>query len=221
MRSKNVHVTDLTPPCSRQTWYYRKREEPERDDGLIGILFMGNIVHAAVPLTKRNEVPFIADVRNMKPLTNLNEITDVNTYDCVSGTADEILEYKGEICIVDKKTYSSKRGWNPKEPDESYVWQLNIYKLLMYITEGVEAKYGAIFYMDVATRLEKPLIFTMELKPIREIQEYALKKLDQLKMLVPPEKTITWKCKYCPWNPSKGGPCDVTSAEVLEATRKK
>ncbi|KKL16787.1 hypothetical protein LCGC14_2492090, partial [marine sediment metagenome] len=135
--------------------------------------------------------------------------------------ADEIIEYKGETCIVDKKTYSSKRGWNPKEPDESYVWQLNIYKLLMYITEGVEAKYGAIFYMDVATRFEKPLVFPMELKSIPEIQEFVLKRLDELKMLVPPAKTVTWKCKYCPWAPNKGGPCDVTGAEILEATRKK
>ena len=220
-RSKNVHVTDLTSPCSRQAWYYRKLEEPEKDDALVGILYTGTMFHQSIPLSKRNEVPFIADIRNMKALNNLNEITEINTYDCVSGTADEIIDYKNEICIVDKKTYSSKRGWNPKEPDPSYVWQLNIYKLLLFITEGVEAKYGAIFYMDVATRLENPLIYVMELKPLDEIREYVTKKLDELKMLVPPQKTVTWKCKYCPWAPSKNGPCDVTNAEILEATRKK
>lgn len=191
-----VHVSALTQ-CIRKAWYGFHADKPAHltYDSVCNF-FLGHIVHAHTALGGRNEVKLAANIRTMTKIDDPSTIVEFNRYDCVVGTADDILEYEGEVVIADKKTFNGIKK-KPTEPDPSYVTQLNIYKLLLFIKEGVEAKYGCLLYLDKAQSLKNPIPFIFELDPIEKIRADVIKKLDYLKMLIPPDREVTWKCNYC------------------------
>src|SRR5947209_6094662 len=133
---------------------------------------VGTIVHDSITLSKdKNEYKMAGNIREMKPLKP-SDITFFNFLDCISGTADDIIEVNGELVIVDKKTISTVTKssmdryfsgeskvvslWFPKEASSDYIFQLNEYALLYYINHGVIIKKGAIIYLDMATRFREP-----------------------------------------------------------------
>ncbi len=201
-RSKTVHASHITGECVRRPWYdFRETPEPLTYDSICNF-WAGTILHENAPLGGRNEVPLSANIKTMQPIGK-KDINDYNLFDCITGTADDILEFEGDIVIADKKTFStlSQRGMKkppPTEPDKGYVAQLNIYKLLLYICEGVEAKYGTIIYLNKATSFKDPICFTFELQSVDEIRSWVLTKLGKLRQLVEPERVITKYCNYCP-----------------------
>ena len=106
-RSPTVHVSHLTQPCIRRSWYDFHEPPTKPDYSSICNFFAGTILHENAPLSKRNEVPLGANIRTMKPIKS-KEVTDLNKYDCVTGTVDDIIEREGDIVIIDKKTYIIK-----------------------------------------------------------------------------------------------------------------
>ncbi len=201
-RSKTVHASHLTQECDRRPWYDFRNDPEPLSYNTICNFFNGTILHENAVLGKRNEIHLAANIRKMEKIST-KDIGIYNIYDCVTGTADDLLEYEGEIVIADKKTFSTvdSRGTKrppPEKPDQGYVNQLNIYKLLLYVCEGVEAKYGVLLYLDKATSFKDPTAFVFELDPIEKIKERILKKLDHIKQTIPPDRVITKYCNYCP-----------------------
>lgn len=206
-RSKTVHASQLTGECILRTWYeFREKPEPLTAQSIANF-YVGQILHKNASLGKKNEVHYACNIRTMKPIKT-KDINDINLFDCVTGTADDLIEWEGNLIIADKKTWSSlKIDYRTKsysrrdktEPDQNYIHQLNIYKLLIYITEGVEAKKGVLLYLDKATSFKDPLPFVFDLKPIDEIRSWVLDKLDKIRQRVEPQRTITKYCNYCPF----------------------
>jgi len=206
-RSKTVHASSLTGPCILRTWYdFRNDAEPLTAQSIANF-YVGQIVHSNAKLGKKNEVHYGANIRTMTPIKT-KDINQNNLFDCVTGTCDDLIEFEGDMVIADKKTWSSLKinyrdgGSYEKrdklEPDANYIKQLNIYKLLIYICDGVEAKKGVLLYLDKATSFKEPLPFVFDLQPVDEIRTWVVEKLDKIRQLVEPEKTITKYCNYCP-----------------------
>ena len=207
-RSKTVHASHLTGECILRTWYeFREKPEP-LDAKTIANFYVGQILHKNAPLGKKNEVHYACNIRTMKPILT-KDIVETNIFDCVTGTADDLIEFEGNLIIADKKTWSSLKinykaggSYEKREKtvaDQGYMNQLNIYKLLIYITEGVEAKKGVLLYLDKATSFKDPLPFVFDLKPVDEIRTWVLGRLDKLRQQIEPERTITKYCNYCPF----------------------
>ena len=191
-RAPTVHVSHLVGECMRKPWYDFHEEKPPLDYSSICNFFAGTILHENAPLSKRNEVPLGANIRTMKPIKS-EDVNDTNLFDCVTGTVDDIIEFEGDIIITDKKTCKAVK----KEPDESYITQINIYKLLLWINEGIEADYGSIIYLNKVTSFKDPQCFVFKLKSIEAIEKDIIQKLDQLKCKDPPERVTSWKCNWC------------------------
>jgi len=206
-RSKTVHASNLTGDCMRRTWYdFRETPEPLSVES-VSNFYVGQIVHTNASLSKKNEIHYSANIRTMSPIPS-KDINDINLFDCVTGTADDLIEWEGNLVIADKKTWSSLRINHRKggtyekrektEPDPNYMIQLNIYKLLIYICDGLEAKKGVLLYLDKATSFKDPLPFVFDLKPIDEIRTIVLDKLNLIRQRVEPDRVITKYCNYCP-----------------------
>lgn len=215
-RSRTVHASHITGACMRKSWYeFREKPEPLSAESIANF-YVGQLLHRETPLARKNEIKYSANIRTMKPI-DVKDINDYNLFDCVTGTADDLIEWEGDLVIADKKTWSSLKinyrngGTYEKkeltEPDESYVNQLNIYKLLNYICDGVQAKKGVLLYLDKATSFKEPLPFVFDLKPVDEIRSWVIDRLDKIKQLVEPDRVITKYCRYCPFkticNPPK------------------
>ena len=111
-RSKTVHASHLTQECDRRPWYdFRNDPEPISYNSICNF-FAGTILHENAKLGNRNEVHLAGNIRTMKKI-NVKDINQYNIYDCVTGTADDILEYEGDIVIADKKTFSTVDGRGP------------------------------------------------------------------------------------------------------------
>ena len=201
-RSKTVHVSHITGECDRRPWYdFRNDPEPLSYNSITNF-WMGTVLHENATLGKRNEIHLAANIRKMEKV-EVKDIGIYNIYDCVTGTADDLLEYEGDVVIADKKTFSTvdSRGNKhdpPTKPDQGYVTQLNIYKLLLYISEGVEAKYGALLYLDKSQSFRDPIAFVFELDSVENIKKKVITKLDHIKQTIPPDRVITKYCNYCP-----------------------
>ena len=192
-RSDTVHVSQLTIPCMRKTWYDFHQEQKPLSYATICNFYLGIILHENISLGGRNEVPLSANIRTMKPI-EIKDINKDNFYDCLAGIVDDILEINGEPVIVDKKTTNQI----PEYSAEEYVAQINYYKLLLYIKEGVEVKTGAILYLDKSSSFKESKCFVFHLWSLKDIAEQVISKLDQLKCENEPERVITWRCDWCP-----------------------
>lgn len=200
-----IHVTHLTNECLRQVYYDMTEPPKDPTDASIVNFFAGTIIHEALPLSKENEVGLTADVRHYFPIKK-DKITKKNRFDCLTGTIDDIIEYTDpedghdDIIIVDKKTFNSVKN-TPKTIPSNYADQLNTYNLLLDICQRRRAEWGAIVYLDVATKFEVPLIYTTKLLDVREVQKYKIDQLDVLKEAVEkkeePEKKPSYKCINC------------------------
>ena len=192
-RSETVHVSHLTIPCMRKTWYDFHQPQKPLSYATICNFYLGTILHENISLGGRNEVPLAANIRTMKPV-EINDIGKDDFYDCLTGTIDDILEIGNETVIVDKKTTNQI----PEYPAEEYVAQINYYKLLLYIVEGIEVKTGAILYLDKPSSFKESKCFVFHLWSLKDISEQVISKLDQLKCANEPDRVITFRCDWCP-----------------------
>lgn len=210
-RSKSLHATQLTAPCMRRQYYDLTRPKQALSFETAAVFRVGQIIHSGIILSKdRNEYSLGANIRTMEPI-EVKDINPINFFDCVTGTIDDLMNINGEEIIVDKKTFSSVTSssanneqskiynkYLPKDVNEDYVNQLNIYKLLYYIKTKKEVKRGVIIYLDVATRLKNTLVFEIQLDTIENIKAKVLVKLDLLKSGKVPPRVTSWRCDYCP-----------------------
>jgi len=192
-RTKAIHVSDLTSPCMRRTWYNFRRPEISLTMDSICNFYLGTLLHEQAVLGGRNEIPLSANITEMKPIS-ATEINQENFNDCVTGTIDDILEINGKTVIVDKKTTNRI----PERPSEEYVTQINIYKLLLYINEKIDVKKGAILYLDKPSSFKETKCFDFDLMGLEEIEKMVKNKLAEIKSETEPYRAITFRCDYCP-----------------------
>ena len=115
-------------------------------------------------------------------------------YQCVKGSMDDLVEIDGELIICDKKT--NKKGL-PKVAKEQHMRQMAIYKLLYFITTGIEIKRAAVIYIEKVTAWERHQTRVFDLPPIEDIRDFVLPKLQVLDTDTPPPKVITFLCSWC------------------------
>src|SRR3989304_67687 len=100
-RSRTVHASHITGACMRKSWYeFREKPEPLSAESIANF-YVGQLLHQLTPLAKKNEIKFSANIRTMKPI-DVKDINDYNLFDCVTGTSDDLIEWEGDLVIVDK-----------------------------------------------------------------------------------------------------------------------
>ena len=190
------HVSDFVSPCLRKTHYSKIPElKTEMTDELAGILYQGTIVHDNSKLSSINELTMCFDIikkENIDPSqVKAMEKDDPRKKDILTGTLDDLLRINNDFVICDKKTYNA-RGYVKTEPNPEHMLQVNIYKLMLYYSYGIDAGYGCNLYLDKGDGYkETPLVY--DTAPIEETQVFLEKTLNKLKNGIPDPK-ITFLC---------------------------
>lgn len=193
-RLNTWHVSDFVSECLRKT-QYTKTHPAKFDPSKAKIFWLGHVIHEALPLAKLNEVQMCYNIETEMGLTaqevenrSLDELGSV-----ITGTLDDLIPLgNGEWVIADKKTYSGGGYYKKTAPDPSYRLQLDIYRVLLEATLGINAKYGCLLYLDKkADMAATPIAF--DLTPIEETKK---KMRDILKELQSGDATANpcWLC---------------------------
>lgn len=193
-RLNTWHVSDFVSECLRKT-QYTKTHPAKFDPSKAKIFWLGHVIHEALPLAKLNEVQMCYNIETEMGLTAqevenrpLDELGSV-----ITGTLDDLIPLgNGEWVIADKKTYSGGGYYKKTAPDPSYRLQLDIYRVLLEATLGINAKYGCLLYLDKkADMAATPIAF--DLTPIEETK---VKMRDILKELQSGDATANpcWLC---------------------------
>lgn len=188
---KAIHVSDLTSDCMRKAWYrlndyardlkdFKKSLPLAHGTALHNIINLGGVEH---------ELSMFCNIKEMSTIVEGEKITN-----CVKGSMDDLIEIDDELIICDKKT--TKKSI-PREVSEQYKAQMNIYKLLYFITTGVEVKRAAIVYIDKSSAWERHKTRVFDLEPIENIRKFVLDKLQVLDTDSPPPKVVTFLCPWC------------------------
>ena len=192
-RLNTWHVSDLISECLRKT-HYTKTQPMKFDPSKAGIFFMGHIVHDATPLSTINELLMCYNMETEMSMTP--EEVDQRPLDergsIVTGTLDDLLKVGTDFIIADKKTYNGGGWFKKTEPDYSYAYQINIYRVLLEASYGIDAKYGCLLYLDKKDNLA-PTPIAFELDPIEDTKQRMRDTMEQLKS-GDPERKIGWLC---------------------------
>jgi CRISPR/Cas system-associated exonuclease Cas4 (RecB family) len=189
---KSIHVSDLTSECMRKAWYRLNEHAIDLKDFKKSLpLVHGTALHEVCNLGGvEHELSMFCNIKEGR----LKKDGD-GLYDCVKGSMDDLVEIDDELIICDKKT--TKKSI-PREVPDNYKAQMNIYKLLYYIaSDGVEIERACIIYIDKSSAWERHKTRCFDLKPIEEIRQYVLDKLQVLDTAVPPKKVVTFLCPWC------------------------
>jgi len=223
-----IHVTDLVSPCLRQIFYNLKMKDMMQERELTleqaHTFWLGKKYHEiavsnvalngkgiyVIPDLDSVDIKFedgryvVYDKSGVR-LGVYGYEFPVEYYD-IKGQIDEIVEYDGEIYIVDKK--STKRI--PYKPYDTHVRQVEIYSVLLWRQFNVKAEYGAVLYIQ---KLHEPdelgenkfrvKVYTWQLRDIEEIEKELLEKLEKIKSALEkdelPEANPNSLCKWCNW----------------------
>lgn len=192
-RLNTWHVSDFVSECLRKT-HYTKTSPSKFDPGKAAVFFLGHIVHEHTPLSKINELTMCYNIETEMALS-VDEVA-ARPFDelgnIITGTLDDLMKVGNDFVIADKKTYNGGGWYKKTEPDYSYELQVNIYRVLLEATYGIDAKYGCLLYLDKKDNLA-PTPIAFELKPIEETKK---KMRDILKILQSgdPEPNPCWLC---------------------------
>jgi len=197
---KSIHVSDLTSDCMRKAWYRLNDFAKDMKDFKKSLpLFHGTALHEFCDLQGvEHELSMFCDIKQMRI-----GIPEHNIMDSVKGSMDDLVEIDDELIIVDKKT--TKKSI-PRQAKDNHIAQMNIYKLLYFITTGVEIERAAIIYIDKSSAWERHQTRMFNLLPIEEIRKGVLDKLQILDTEQPPDRVVTFLCPWCDYystcNPS-------------------
>ena len=216
-RLNTWHVSDFISECLRKT-QYSKTHPAKFNPDKAKIFWLGHVIHEALPLAKLNEVQMCYNIEIEEGLTAaevasrpLDELGSI-----ITGTLDDLIPLgNGEWVIADKKTYSGGGWFKKTEPDVAYAMQLNIYRVLLQATLGIDAKYGCLLYLDKKSDM-KPTSIAFDLDPIEDTK---VKMKDILKELQSGEAKATpcWLCNQK--NKKKMVYCDHKDLCISEGGR--
>ena len=188
---KSIHVSDLTSECMRKAWYRLNDHAIDLRDFKKSLpLVHGTALHEVCNLGGvEHELSMFCNIKDNR----IKNDSD-NLYDCVKGSMDDLVEIDDELIICDKKT--TKKSI-PRQVPDNYKAQMNIYKLLYFITTGVEIERACIIYIDKSSAWERHKTRCFDLLPIEEIRKYVLDKLQVINTTTPPDKVVTFLCPWC------------------------
>jgi hypothetical protein len=193
-RLNTWHVSDFVSECIRKSYYSKLHPEkfsPEKQS----LFWFGHIVHEHTPLSKINELTMCYDIEKDKALTP-DEVLEMPLDDLgtiITGTLDDLMKIGDKFVIADKKTYSGSSYYKKTSPDYSYDLQVNIYRVLLKETYGIDAEFGCLLYLDKMNNLD-PTPIAFELKPIDETKEKMRYILSELRKGQTPEPNVCWLC---------------------------
>ena len=194
-RLKTWHVSDFVIPCLRISYYQRLYPQYEMDDQKRAVLYFGTIVHEHSKLSHFHEVTMCYDMRNGKSYTpqEVGTLSDEDRSHILTGTLDDLCKVGDDYILVDKKTYNGGYGFKKTTPDESYKLQLEIYRVLLNASYGIDASIGCLLYLDKSKDLsETPVVF--ELNEINETKKVIGGIYDQLTAAEVPPGKVCWLC---------------------------
>ena len=111
----------------------------------------------------------------------------------ITGTLDDLCKVGDDYILVDKKTYNGGFGFKKTKPDESYKLQLEIYRVLLKASYGIDAKIGCLLYLDKSKDLsETPIVF--ELNETKETENVIKDIYKQLTAADVPPGKVCWLC---------------------------
>jgi hypothetical protein len=195
LRIDTWHVSDFTSPCLRKSYYTHTEPKPPFDKTKGKILWMGNVIHEHVLLSQINELTMCYDIEKNKSFQpkDVMNMSKNESKNIITGSLDDLILHNGEFIIGDKKTWNA-RGWDKQKPDENYVLQLNIYRVLLKESLGIDATSGCLLYLDKSNDLEpKPMAF--RLQDIDKTKEYMRETLKVLQQDKGPDANPCWLCK--------------------------
>jgi len=205
-RLRTWHVSDFVSPCMRKVRFSRLYPE-EFDQKKRAVLFAGVVIHEHTKLSHFNEMTMCYDIENDRSLTpqTVATLPRDDTLGIITGTLDDLIRVNDDFVIVDKKTFSGK-GFKKTEPNEEHVKQLDIYRVLLRESYGIDAKYGCIVYLDKSNDLDMTVL-PFELTDVGTTKKFMRDILAQLNSPLMPKATITWLCNmknrekkcYCPF----------------------
>lgn len=127
-----------------------------------------------------------------------DEILDIkkemkdNPFKWVSGSADAIIN---DEIILDFKTCTKLPTAN--HPD--YVKQINFYSYMYWLHTGIEIKKGANLFLEKSSAFHSIKLFEFDLQPLEFNREVMMLAMDTIGQEEPPERDISFKCKWCPY----------------------
>ena len=206
------HATDYSATCARKQYYDKLKMHANltTNFGSVAPLFVGLAVHQA--LEKGYGKKEMAEVKMAFDLTtgdsvnfmDLAEMKQEDQANVIVGTLDAIYDIGGEKVIVDYKTWHSK-GYQKRSVDPVHEFQVNVYGVMLSACKNIEAKYGAVVYLDSSERFLKPKVFVFKLDAREKILESITERhgqfLNAMQAGKLPDRTITdWLCEsYCPY----------------------
>lgn len=190
------HVSDFVSPCLRKSHYSKIPElKTGMTDEMAAILFQGVIVHDNSILSSINELTMCYDIMKKCSLDPMEvremEKDDPRRKEILTGTLDDLVKVGDDFVICDKKTYNAK-GYVKKEASPEHILQVNIYKVMLKASLGIDAKYGCNLYLDKGNGYkELPMVY--ETAPVEETEKFLYNTLATFKRGMP-DPTITFLC---------------------------
>jgi len=165
-RLGKIHVSDLIKPCMRNVMYgkFTPEEYKVMDTEDMKSMFYGQVIHKTTNLStdpKMNETFLAYDYEQDVPLTYKEAksipLDDPRQLDIIYGSVDDIIEYKGETIIVDKKTTGSIDYFaRPQaKASDSHRLQINCYGVLLEKCHKIKATRGCNIYISNSVSKEK------------------------------------------------------------------
>jgi len=203
-----IHVSDLLKDCSRYVAYEKNEPTSMSTEDMKSIIF-GQMLHKQIILDKDyNEVPFLWNYVNEETFNRDtwkdNKLSIKNKWDFIAGSADDIIQLKGDYVICDKKTtarmdtYSLKKGI----PYDNHRAQTNMYRVMLKKCYDIDAKWGCNLYIsnmvgDKTVR-DQPRPIVYKLDPISETEELMVEKASKIRAFmttkVMPEPKFNFLC---------------------------
>ena len=157
--------------------------------------YFGTIVHEHSKLSGFNEITMCYDLGKDRAYTpqEVGQMDEEQKSDIITGTLDDLIKVGDTYCIVDKKTYNGGYGFKKTTPDASYKLQLEIYRVLLHHSYGIDAPFGCLLYLDKSKDLnETPIVF--ELEPIETTKKKMIDIMNKLQAEDVPQGTVCWLC---------------------------
>lgn len=201
-RAGTLHVSDVKSECMRNVYYSKKDPNPSMTTEQFRPLWLGQAIHGFSQIAEKDlhEVTLAWDyvhdeVVDLEKWKKEVPLTDPRWYDVLIGSIDDIVEYDGQMVIVDKKTTGSidyfKRS---SSPSETHTIQLNHYRVLLQKCKGMDVSWGAIVYISTkqtAGKMDAPICIATPLDSIENTiksikKNGAIVKDSMLNGVIPP-----------------------------------
>ena len=136
-------------------------------------------------------------------------VGDPKHLDIIYGSIDDILEYKGDVIIADKKTTGAINYFKKDRigASDQHKAQINVYRVLLKKCYDIDAKWGCDIYIPNSISKEERDIIVPKAFKLDSIEETLTTMIEQAKFIKAsmikkalPERTKCFLCNsMCPY----------------------